>query len=232
MATAGNAGAAGPIDALMAGRPVRWTVPDVSRRPHWLPEWDDDSTTANNAPPTLAELASPREVVRAFGFIDLCGFTAFTDRVGPVEACRVLISFRQLIRDVAAWRGIRVAKWLGDGVLLIGTDVSPLVACVVDVVARVQAEALDVRGGVSVGPALLIDGEDYVGRAVNLASRLCDLADAGEVLVDRDARFDLPSWIVSDPHPPVVVKGIGERTDLATLRPAAHVPVEPWPLPA
>jgi len=207
------------------------TVPGVTRRPEWLPSLDTTSS-ANDVPVDLAELSRPREVVRAFAFLDLSGFTRFTDEVGPAASHMVLVSFRQLVRDVAAWRGMRIAKWLGDGVLLIGVTAPPLVACAVDIVARVYTEALDVRAGVSVGPALMIDGEDYVGRAVNLASRLCDLAEPGQVLADRDSRFNLPDWIVSEPYPTVDVRSIGVRDDLSMLRPAPGVGIVRWQLPA
>src|SRR5215203_7565736 len=60
-------------------------------------------------------------VRRNFGFIDLCGFTALTDEEGVGEAVAALSTFRAVVRERAGWRGVRVAKWLGDGAMLVST---------------------------------------------------------------------------------------------------------------
>ena len=41
---------------------------------------------------------------------------------------------------------------------------------------------LPMRAGIATGAVLLIDGDDHVGRAVILASRLCDMAGPHQVL--------------------------------------------------
>ena len=51
-------------------------------------------------------------VERTFCFADLSGFTRFTEERGPHEAVEILEEFRSMSRRVAAWRGVRVAKWL------------------------------------------------------------------------------------------------------------------------
>ena len=55
-------------------------------------------------------------VRRYFAFVDLCGFTRFTEVHGDEEAVAVLTGFRTLVRFIASEHGVRVAKWLGDGV--------------------------------------------------------------------------------------------------------------------
>lgn len=173
--------------------------------------------TGCEPPSVLNQLDKPLQVVRAFAFVDLCGFTSYTDVHGPVAAKEVLVQFRAAVRDVTERRGIRIAKWMGDGALLVAVESAPLVACAVDIVSRVQTDSLTARGGVSTGPALFIDGDDYVGRALNLASRLCDLADCGCVLADGDSTLELPNWIESAPYKSVQVKGLGRRRDIQVL---------------
>ena len=56
---------------------------------------------------------------RTFAFVDLSGFTTFTDRWGDKAAVEVLNDFRFLVRTVASRKGIRIAKWLGDGAMLV-----------------------------------------------------------------------------------------------------------------
>ena len=75
--------------------------------------------------------ALPRRTVkrvdRTFAFLDLCGFTAFTDQNGDADAYDVVAGFRAAVRQVAAERGVRLAKWLGDGVMMVGVEPEDLV---------------------------------------------------------------------------------------------------------
>lgn len=174
--------------------------------------------TGCEPPAVLNLLDKPLQVVRAFAFVDLCGFTSYTDEHGPLVAREMLGQFRARVRDVSERRGVRIAKWMGDGALLVSVDTGPLVACAVDIVTNIHDGGLEMRGGVSTGPALFIDGDDYVGRALNLASRLCDLAEAGLVLADGDSSQEVPSWIETEPYKSVMVKGLGRRRDIQILR--------------
>jgi class 3 adenylate cyclase len=166
------------------------------------------------------------QVVRSFAFLDLSGFTSFTDEHGPRAAHELLGAFRLLVRDIAARRGVRVAKWIGDGALLISVIPENLVAAAVDIASRGTAGNVGVRGGVSTGPVLLLDGDDYVGRALNLASRLCDAVGPGRVLSDADSCMALPDWVLVKPHESLRLKGLGKRSDILelTVDPAAAGP--------
>jgi len=73
-----------------------------------------------------------------FAFVDICGFTALTERGGPRRAVRALEVFRSLVKEVAGRRGIRVAKWLGDGALLVGVKPGPTVATVSELTGRFE----------------------------------------------------------------------------------------------
>ena len=42
---------------------------------------------------------------------------------------------------------------------------------------------LTLRAGIATGYALLFEGDDYIGSAVNMASRLCDTAEPHQVLI-------------------------------------------------
>ena len=47
----------------------------------------------------------------------------------PVD---VLTAFRALLRDICARRGVRIAKWLGDGVMLVCVTTRPLLETVLE----------------------------------------------------------------------------------------------------
>lgn len=174
------------------------------------------------AAPVHADDAGPLAVERSFAFVDVCGFTAYCDRHGERAAIEVLTAFRSATRDVVGRRGVRVAKWLGDGVMLVGTSPSPLVASVVEVVGRARALGLETHAGIASGPVLLFEGDDYVGRTVNLAARLCDAAGSGEVLASGvgDA---LPDWVRSGGERTLAVAGMGRVGDVHPLLPAPEV---------
>jgi class 3 adenylate cyclase len=132
--------------------------------------------------PAAAESFGIR-IDRSFAFIDLCGFTDFVDTNGDEAAIEQLEVLRSTVRRVASRCGVRIDKWLGDGAMVVGTQVAPLVTAVVMIrdVMGDQPVALAMRGGIARGLVILHEGDNYVGRAVNLAARLCDHAQADEI---------------------------------------------------
>jgi adenylate cyclase len=178
--------------------------------------------TGMERPDEVAARLSLPLVLRAFGFVDLSGFTAFTEREGPQPATTELASFRDVVRRVAASRGVRVAKWLGDGAMIVGLEFGPTVATCVELAARWAESPVPMRAGAAIGPVLLFEGDDYVGPAVNLAARLCDMAGPGEVLAAGIVLEATPSWIVSSPPVVTDVRGVGE-VDVSCLSVAPGV---------
>ena len=69
-------------------------------------------------------------VPRTFVFVDISGFTNFTNENGDDAAGRLLASWRAVTRDVASETGVRIAKWLGDGCMLVAVDHEMLCAFV------------------------------------------------------------------------------------------------------
>ena len=128
-------------------------------------------------------------VDRVFAFVDLSGFTAYTALHGDERSVEVLALFRRVLRDVASREGVRIAKWLGDGAMLVGLEVEHTVATVVEVIERLERSGapLPLRAGITCGAVILFEGDDHVGRSVNLASRLCDAAPPGTVLLGPGA---------------------------------------------
>lgn len=149
-------------------------------------------------------------VRRSFAFVDLCGFTDFADSHGDDAAVAELTVLRATVRECAASLAVRVDKWLGDGVMLIGVEPEPLVEAVVTVEARFRRRGhLLLRAGMATGAVILLEGADYVGRSVNLAARLCDLAEPGQVLA-ADEGLALPPSVRAGPAVPVEVAGFAE----------------------
>lgn len=171
----------------------------------------------------LAAIASDHRVHRTFAFLDLCGFTDFVDEHGDDGGVHELQLLRATVREVAPLFGVRVEKWLGDGLMLVGVESESLVGASLAIERRHSLIAqLDLRGGIASGDIILLEGDDYAGRAVNLASRLCDLAEPGRILAATD-ELELPEWVATTEHDPVRVKGMADEVSVVSLRPDAAV---------
>lgn len=171
----------------------------------------------------LAAIASSHRVHRTFAFLDLCGFTDFVDEHGDDGGVYELQHLRATVREVAPLFGVRVEKWLGDGLMLVGVESESLVGAALAIERRHSLIAkLDLRGGIACGDVILLEGDDYAGRAVNLASRLCDRAEAGQILAATD-ELELPEWVATTAQDPVRVKGMAGEVSVVTLAPDAAV---------
>lgn len=171
----------------------------------------------------------PRPYVdRTFAFIDLSSFTAFCESRGEHAAVELLTRFRAEIADVAARRGVRIAKWLGDGAMLVGVRTGPVIATAAEVLGRFDLTDLRVSAGIAGGPVILFGGDDYIGRSANLASRLCDVADPGEILVEVSIADQAPDWVEVRDSRTVTVRGVGEQAAVVLgLHPEVHLPGAP-----
>jgi class 3 adenylate cyclase len=163
-------------------------------------------------------------VERSFAFVDLCGFTAFTEAEGDERAVSVLGEFRACVRRVASDHGVRVAKWLGDGAMFVAVDANaPLVDAVLEIerhLDEVQAP-LALRAGMARGPVILFEGDDYIGTAVNLAARLCDIAAPHEVLTTPSIA-EVPDGVIAEPGGEVKIHGFPHRVPVIRLRRRGH----------
>jgi adenylate cyclase len=128
--------------------------------------------------------AIPRpERVPAMCFLDLAGYTRLTEERGDQAAAELATTLAVLVERLARVQGGTPVKWLGDGVMLHFREPAGAVVSALDMVRRVPEAGLpQAHVGVAAGP-VVVQGGDYFGRTVNLASRLAARAQAGQVLV-------------------------------------------------
>jgi len=175
---------------------TRFALPSVA-----APEGSAPAGAVGTAPASRG-IEAPQEIAgsialvdRAFAFVDLCGFTHFIATNGEHAAIDTLTQFRSLARDIAVRRGVLVAKWLGDGAMIVGVEVGPTLATAAELIGRYDGSTLALRGGFAHGQALIMDGDDFIGRPTNLAARLCQAARPEELLAVGYAAATLPPWI-------------------------------------
>ncbi len=170
------------------------------------------------SPDELPDGDTHLNIHRTFVFADLSGFTQYTRENGPHEAVKLLGEFRRIARNVAAKRGVRVAKWLGDGVMIVGVNPQAAVAFGAHLIHHFAPTGLQVRVGIASGIALLFEGDDYIGEPVNLAAKLCAAANPNEILGACELD-DLPEWVEADRAVSVSLKGVGLIGDIYRLVP-------------
>src|SRR3954452_13922189 len=159
-------------------------------------------------------------VTRTFAFLDLCGFTSFTDEHGDQQAVAVLGHLRAVLRAEAENSGVRVTKWLGDGAMLSGVEPGAVMGCAASVRDVLQTDGrLALRGGVCEGKVIMFEGDDYIGAAVNVAARLCALAKPGQLLLTGGTAPSVPAELAPVALGAITVPGVSQPIDVLALEP-------------
>lgn len=157
-------------------------------------------------------LARPLEQELVIFFVDLTGFTALSQRLGPDGTQKLLALFHKLTAEAVEAEDGSVFNYMGDGALAVfGLDAASmpaaadhaLAAAVALVSALSQArleqgphETMSCRIGLHKGPATLsrLGAESYQqvaasGDTVNLASRLMEVAKTQNAVIVASADF-------------------------------------------
>lgn len=163
-------------------------------------------------------------------FCDLRGFTAFTESSEPEEAMNILREYHAALGEpIFKYEGT-LDRYAGDGVMILFNAPIP----VPDHTQRAIRMAVEMRDsvglltqkwrsrghslgfsvGIAVGYATLgqVGFErrlEYaaIGSVTNLASRLCDEAKAGQIVVNQRAYGMVEQWVDAVPMEPLTLKG-------------------------
>ena len=166
-------------------------------------------------------------------FLDLRGFTAFTDHAEPEEVQAVLRDYHAVMgRLIVAHEGT-LDRFAGDGILVFFNDPLPIPdpgrrAATMALAMRAQFAPLraqwldtgydlDLGVGIARGYATLgafgFEGRwDYsaIGSVVNLAARLCGEAKPGQILIDQRTRAALGDAFGTEALGPLALKGYAQ----------------------
>ncbi len=158
-------------------------------------------------------------VSMTFCFVDLTGFTRYTEEEGDEEALDMIERFVAAVEATLPAEAT-IVKTIGDEVMVVSPEPATLTEWAVGFLALFQ-ERPQPRVGLHHGAAVFRDG-DYFGGDVNLAHRVVSRALGGEVLVTQalvDAIGE-SDFLNYEPIGEVVLKGFPEPISLYVARPA------------
>lgn len=151
-------------------------------------------------------------------FIDLTGFTRYTEEEGDLEALDVVEDFVGTVESTLPPEAT-VVKTIGDEVMVVSPHPGSLTAWAVGLLERFPQRPRP-RVGIHYAEAVYRDG-DYFGTHVNLVHRVVGRAQAGEVLVTDAVTGTLAQrGLVCEPIGEVHLKGFPDPTALFLVRPA------------
>ncbi len=174
---------------------------------HGTPPWDgrvDESLRVlveffdSVEPATADGAASPRSTstigttttatgFRALLFTDLESSTALTQAVGDEKAQEIPRGHNDAVRAALEAHGGEEVKHLGDGIMAAFGSAVGAVEASLQIQRELAGAEVRVRIGLNAGEPIQED-DDYFGSAVQLAARVCDRAEPGQVLVSQVVR--------------------------------------------
>jgi len=175
-------------------------------------------------------ILAPHRREICYVFVDLRGFTAFTDSAEPEEVQAVLHDYHAAMGRLITEHEGTLDRFAGDGILVFFNDPLPIPepgkrAARMALAMRAafgglrerwleSGYDLDLGIGIARGYATLgafgfEERFDYsaIGGVVNLAARLCGEAKAGEILIDQRTRAALGDTFMVEPVRKMVLKG-------------------------
>jgi len=168
---------------------------------------------------------SPQPGLVTILFTDMESSTALTQRLGDAKAQELVRAHNTIVRDALRANGGSEIKHTGDGIMASFTTASGALESAVAIQRAVTAHVeqhtdspLGVHIGLNAGEPVAEEA-DLFGTAVQLARRICDHAEAGQVLVSNVVRELAAgkSFLFSDIGD-VVPKGFDDAVRLYEVR--------------
>ncbi len=163
-------------------------------------------------------------------FCDLRGFTAFAETAEPEEVMAVLREYHACLGDLIFKYGGTLERFVGDGLLVVMNDPIPcpdhpiqtvrmaleMRECMSALSARWRRQGHELGFGIGIAQGYATLGQigfegrfDYgaIGTVTNLASRLCDEAKPGQVLISQRVFGAVEPLVEAEPVGELTLKG-------------------------
>ena len=165
------------------------TLVEYGGRDHWPwlgdpPAEDDVLRRIERHVTGSVGLPPPDRVLATVLFVDIVGSTRRVAAAGDRDWHASWTTFRELAASAVERSGGDVVKWTGDGLVATFGLPGRALRCAHDVVEELRCLRLEVRCGVHAGE-IERGHDDIAGITVHTAARICDAAQAGEVLVSQ-----------------------------------------------
>ncbi|HET6284045.1 MAG TPA: adenylate/guanylate cyclase domain-containing protein [Polyangia bacterium] len=168
-------------------------------------------------------------------FSDIRGFTAMSESTAPEEIVRMLNEYFELMVDVIFKYEGTLDKFVGDEIIaLFGAPVAmpkaelKAVQCALDMTrvlsefnrTRLAEGQHEIKVGIGINTGIVVTGAigssralqyTAIGDAVNTTSRLCNLAQPGQIILSEATYRKVSMDVAAVPLPPVRVKGKAEE---------------------
>jgi class 3 adenylate cyclase len=148
-----------------------------------------ESSKANQVPEKTASAPAIPQGVAILMFTDIAGFTSYVEKNGDEAGHSMLKLHNHIIRTSVKNNGGIEIKNLGDGFMLCFVSAKKALQCAADIQEQLrEAEyQLQVRVGIHAGEPIHED-KDLTGQTVNLAARVMDQANGGQIFVTEVIR--------------------------------------------
>ena len=185
-------------------------------------------------------LKSHRREIAAV-FVDLRGFTAFTETSDPEDVMQVIGEYHEAMGKLVMGHGGTLEHFAGDGMMIYFNDPveidNPAGVAVRMAIAMQESFATLVLGWIRRGYALSMgvgvaqgyatigaigfEGRrDYgvIGNVTNLAARLCGEARGGQILISRRVQSAVADFVKTDPIEDLDLKGFQQPVPAYAVR--------------
>jgi adenylate cyclase len=174
---------------------VRDTLAAIYER-HRQHVWAQHSVETAEAVLERAGLYQRAERTPTICFVDLTGYTRLTEEQGDETAAHLAARLSALVDAVALRHRGRPVRWLGDGGMFLFPEATAAVRAALEMSEGAPAAGLPTTHiGIQSRPVVFQDG-DVHGRTVNVASRIADLAEAGDVLTTEETMRQVEDAVI------------------------------------
>ncbi|MFO0704911.1 MAG: DUF5939 domain-containing protein [Candidatus Andersenbacteria bacterium] len=163
-------------------------------------------------------------------FTDLKGSTEMYRRIGDFKAYGIVREHFALLRKIVKMSGGAVVKTIGDAIMASFSDPAAALEAAARMNREIQSVGMDedlvLKIGIHTGPCIAVELNerlDYFGQTVNIAARVQNAANAGEIVVSpqvyvaprvRDVMSDAKLKAKKDT---VSLKGVGDAFEIYRL---------------
>lgn len=170
---------------------------------------------SNAARPVFGSVDGEGSAFRAVMFTDIVDSTAMTRRLGDERSLEMVRAHDAIVRRALKSADGNEVKHTGDGLMASFAETSKSISCAQAIQGALEAfnlasdEKLEVRIGLDAGEPIVED-HDLFGQTVQLAARLCSVAEKNSIYVSDVVKAFAPPTVTVLERGTRVLKGFAD----------------------